>query len=65
MAANRAGLETGKESKQENNSGQTIPDKKQINSFKDCVSALLGSITEFGSEVGSNDLFCAAKDCMC
>ncbi|KAI4873312.1 hypothetical protein NFI96_029064 [Prochilodus magdalenae] len=51
MAANRAGLETGKESKQENNSGQTIPDKKQINSFKDCISFLLGSITEFGSEL--------------
>ncbi|XP_036449848.1 MAP3K12-binding inhibitory protein 1 isoform X2 [Colossoma macropomum] len=52
MAANRAGLESGKESKQGiNHSGQTSHNEELKSSFKDCFSSLLDSIAEFGPEL--------------
>ncbi|XP_017550001.1 MAP3K12-binding inhibitory protein 1 isoform X2 [Pygocentrus nattereri] len=52
MAANRAGVESGKESKQGiNPSGQTSPNEELKSSFKDCFSSLLDSIAEFGPEL--------------
>ncbi|XP_072546551.1 MAP3K12-binding inhibitory protein 1 [Salminus brasiliensis] len=51
MAANGAGLESGKESKQENKSGQSRPNEGFNNTFRECISSLLDSVTEFGTEL--------------